>query len=430
MKTRDGKRPGVRWLIIGMAFLGTAINYIDRANLGVAEVMIRAELGLTKGQMGLILSAFFFTYAFGQLPAGWIVDRIGARLTYTGACLWWSFFTALTAAGTGFRSLFALRLCLGLGEAGAYPSNAKATSEWFPRKERGVASSIFDSGSRIGTALSLPLVSAILYYFGWRWSFVVSGVIGVIWASLWYAFYRRPEEHPWVTPEELKYIQDGGARSESKEAEISAQMRWRDLFAYRTVWGMALGFFCLSFVIYFYITWFPTYLREARGFTAMQVGTLGMIPPLIASVGGWCGGLLSDRLYRRGMSLTAARKIPIVLGMLGSSVIFFAAHAPDTVTAVALLSLSYASLAFAAAGVWALPGDVAPSPNLVGSLGGIQNCASNMAGIVLGPFMGYVLDFTKNDYVLCLSIAAGVGLFGALVYAFVVGKIEPLPLRK
>ncbi len=420
----------MRWLIIGMAFLGTAINYIDRANLGVAEVMIRAELGLTKGQMGLILSAFFFTYAFGQLPAGWIVDRIGARLTYTGACLWWSFFTALTAAGTGFRSLFALRLCLGLGEAGAYPSNAKATSEWFPRKERGVASSIFDSGSRIGTALSLPLVSAILYYFGWRWSFVVSGVIGVIWASLWYAFYRRPEEHPWVTPEELKYIQDGGARSESKEAEISAQMRWRDLFAYRTVWGMALGFFCLSFVIYFYITWFPTYLREARGFTAMQVGTLGMIPPLIASVGGWCGGLLSDRLYRRGMSLTAARKIPIVLGMLGSSVIFFAAHAPDTVTAVALLSLSYASLAFAAAGVWALPGDVAPSPNLVGSLGGIQNCASNMAGIVLGPFMGYVLDFTKNDYVLCLSIAAGVGLFGALVYAFVVGKIEPLPLRK
>lgn len=419
----------MRWLIIGMAFLGTAINYIDRANLGVAEVMIRTELGLTKGQMGLILSAFFFTYAFGQLPAGVIVDRIGARLTYTGACLWWSFFTALTAAGTGFRSLFAFRLCLGLGEAGAYPSNAKATSEWFPRKERAIASAIFDSGSRIGTALSLPLVSAVLYYFGWRWSFIVSGAVGILWAILWYAFYRRPEEHPWVTAEELAYIQEGGARSDRKEA-VAAQMRWRDLFKYRTVWGMALGFFCLSFVIYFYITWFPTYLREARGFTAMQVGTLGMIPPLVAAIGGWCGGLLSDRLYRRGMSLTAARKIPIVLGMLGSSVIFLAAHAPDTVTAVALLSLSYASLAFAAAGVWALPGDVAPSPNLVGSLGGIQNCASNMAGIVLGPFMGYVLDFTGNDYVLCLSIAAGVGLFGALVYAFVVGKIEPLPLRE
>jgi MFS transporter, ACS family, D-galactonate transporter len=423
------KRPGVRWLIIGMAFLGTAINYIDRANLGVAEAMIREDLGLTKGQTGLILSAFFFTYAFGQLPAGVIVDRVGARLTYTGACLWWSVFTALTAAGNGFRSLFAFRLLLGIGEAGAYPANAKAASEWFPRKERAIASAIFDSGSRIGTALSLPLISAVVYYFGWRWSFVISGFIGVAWAIAWYLFYRKPEEHSWVTAEELAYIQQGGARAEKAESADQRKVRWRDLFAYRTVWGMALGFFCLSFVIYFYITWFPTYLREARGFTALQVGTLGMIPPLVAAVGGWCGGLLSDRLYRRGMSLTAARKIPIVVGMTGSSVIFFAAHAPDTATAVALLSLSYASLAFAAAGVWALPSDVAPSPGLVGSLGGIQNCASNIAGIVLGPLMGYILDFTKNDYVLCLTIAACVGLFGALVYGFVVGKIEPLPYK-
>jgi MFS transporter, ACS family, D-galactonate transporter len=428
--TPNRKRSGVRWLIIGLAFLGTAINYIDRANLGVAEAMIRQELGLSKGQMGLILSAFFFTYAFGQLPAGWIVDRIGARLTYTGACLWWSCFTALTAAGSGFRSLFAFRLLLGIGEAGAYPANAKAASEWFPRKERAVASAIFDSGSRIGTAFSLPLISLVVYYFGWRWSFLVSGAIGILWAIVWYLFYRRPEEHSWVTPEELRYIQEGGARSEKTEVASVNKVRWRDLFAYRTVWGMALGFFCLSFVIYFYITWFPTYLREARGFSALQVGTLGMIPPLIAAVGGWCGGLLSDRLYRRGMSLTAARKIPIVTGMAGSSVIFLAAIAPDTTTAVALLSLSYASLAFAAAGVWALPGDVAPSPGLVGSLGGIQNCASNIAGIVLGPLMGYILDFTGNDYVLCLSIAAGVGLFGAFVYWFVVGRIEPLPLRK
>jgi MFS transporter, ACS family, D-galactonate transporter len=421
------KFKGVRWAVIGMAFLGTAINYIDRANLGVAEAIIREELGLSKGQMGLILSAFFFTYAFGQLPAGWIVDRLGARLTYTGACLWWSLFTAATALGNGFKSLFAFRLLLGIGEAGAYPANAKAASEWFPKKERALASSIFDSGSRIGTALSLPLISLVVHYLGWRWSFVISGLLGIAWATGWYLFYRTPDTHPWITPEELSYIKEGGARIETKEGE---KARWRDLFRYRTIWGMALGFFCLSFVIYFYITWFPTYLREARGFSALQVGTLGMIPPLVAAVGGWCGGLLSDRLFRRGLSLTAARKIPICLGMAGSSVIWLAALAPDTSTAVALLALSYASLAFAAAGVWTLPSDVAPSAGSVGSVGGIQNCASNIAGIVLGPLMGYILDFTGNDYVLCLGIAAGVGLFGALVYLFVVGRIEPLPLRK
>lgn len=414
-----------------MAFLGTAINYIDRANLSVAESYIRAEVGLSKAQMGFVLSAFFWTYAFFQLPFGWIVDRLGARLTYTFACLWWSFFTALTSLAGGFASLLGCRWLLGIGEAGAYPSNAKATAEWFPKHERALASSIFDSGSRIGTALSFPIVSFVISVFGWRWSFVVTAGLGVAWACAWFLFYRRPSEHAWASPEEVRYIAEGGGRSvDAKEAATDQKaLPWRELFGYRTVIGMALGFFCLSFVIYFFITWFPTYLREARGFTNEQIGTWGMIPPLIAAIGGWCGGIVSDRLVRRGIPLTLARKGPILVGMLGSSTIALAALAPSAAQAIAWLSLSYASLAFAAASVWALPGDVAPTPAHVGSLGGIQNCASNVAGIVLPPLVGLLLDRTGNNYVLPLALAGGVGVAGALVYAFVVGPIEPLPVR-
>jgi D-galactonate transporter len=415
-----------------MAFLGTAINYIDRANLGVAEFWIRDELHLTKAQMGFVLSGFFWAYAFSQLPGGWIVDRLGARLTYVGSCLWWSLFTALTALGRGFTSLLSCRLLLGMGEAGAYPSNAKATAEWFPRNERALASSIFDSGSRIGTAASLPIVSYIIARYGWRWSFAATAILGVLWAFAWLLFYRRPDEHPWANEEERRYIREGGARQldEKGSREAQQKLKWRGLFAYRTVWGMAIGFFCLSFVIYFFITWFPTYLREARHFSTADVGTWGALPPLIATFGGWIGGFASDRLARNGWSLTVARKVPIVIGMALSSVIGLAAHASTDMEVLAWLSLSYAGLACAAAGVWALPGDVAPTPAHVGSLSGIQNFASNLAGGILPPLVGILLDRTGNNYVIPLVLAGGAGLVGALVYWFIVGPIEPLPLRE
>src|SRR5262249_50925311 len=152
--------------------------------------------------------------------------------------------------------------------------------------ERALASAIFDSGSRLGTAIAFPLVSVVIAHFGWRWSFVASALLGIAWALAWWSIYRRPSEHPWAGEEGLSYLREGGARIDGG-AKGGATLRWSELFRYRTVWGMAVGFFCLSFVIYFYLTWFPTYLREARGFSAMEVGTLGMIPPLIATLGGW-----------------------------------------------------------------------------------------------------------------------------------------------
>ena len=270
--------PRLRWLMIGLCMAANAINYIDRANLAVAAPSMSKELGLDATDMGLILSGFFWTYAIMQLPFGYVADRVGARLSLVVAVVWWSACTALTAVGRGFLSLLGLRMLLGIGEAGAYPSFAKVAASWFPRSERSFASSIFDSGSRVGSALAIPLVSWVIATLGWRESFVVTGVLGFAWAVFWMWLYREPENHPKVSPEELARLRAAQERPKTVDAaDAQNQVPWLSLFRYRTVWGMMAGFFCLNFVIYFFITWFPTYLVKARGFSLAELGTLGSL---------------------------------------------------------------------------------------------------------------------------------------------------------
>lgn len=249
--------------MVFLAFLGLSINYIDRANLSVAIPYLDQELNLSKGEAGLILGAFFYTYAVFQLPMGYWVDRFGARLIFSVAVVWWSVFTAATALSRGFFSLFGLRLLLGVGEAGGYPSSAKVVSQWFPREERARATSIYDNGARVGTALALPIVTAVIAGFGWRASFAVTGALGFVWVLFWVLLYRTPHNHPRVSREEIEYIEAGGARTTDTEeprrdTRASGGIQWRDLFRYRTIWGMMLGFFCLNFVIYFLSPGFPT----------------------------------------------------------------------------------------------------------------------------------------------------------------------------
>ena len=416
--------PRLRWTIIFLCFLANTINYVDRANLAVATPFIRKELGIDAAAMGLILSGFFWTYSVMQLPAGWIVDRIGPRIAFAFAVVWWSVFTALTAFARGLGSMMACRLMLGVGEAGAYPSMAKVASLWFPVRERALASAIFDSGSRVGAVVSFPLVTWIIAISNWQTSFVVTGIIGLVWAVFWVIMYRDPERHAGVAPERLRELQ--AARSASYDK--SAHVPWLSLFRYRTIWGMMLGFFCLNFVIYFFITWFPSYLVQARGFSLAKLGTLGMLPGLVSIPGGWLGGLASDRLYRMGWSLTAARKTCLVGGMLTSSVITGSAFVSSVYAALALFAIAYAALAFTAASIWSLPGDVAPTRSHVASIGGIQNFASNLAGIVTTTFTGVMLAITKGSFIVPLVVAGALALVGAAMYLFVVGRIEPLPV--
>lgn len=432
-RTAAPRRPrgNVRWMIVGMCFLGTSINYLDRANLSIAMPDIVKQFGISHTVEGLILGAFFWTYALFQLPAGHFIDKFGARVTYAFAVVWWSVFTGLTAAATGVASLFGFRLGLGIGESAAYPANAKVVSKWFPKRERALATSIYDSGARFGSAVALPVVAFIIAGMGWQASFIITGAIGIVWAVGWYLWYRDPRHKAGLGRDELSYIEEGGARGDfetpAEGAADGVQPRWRQLFGYRTIWGMMLGFFCLNFVIYFFITWFPTYLTDARGFSLLKTGIYGVIPAIVAIFGGWLGGWVSDRIYDRTGDLNKARKICLVGGMLFSSVIALAVVVPSAAMALFLLSVSYASLTFAAASVWSLPADVSPTQGHVASIGGIQNFASNLAGVGSPFFVGALYDAT-GSFVVPLVVVGCIALVGAAAYAVIVKRVEPLPL--
>ncbi|MGF6612401.1 ACS family D-galactonate transporter-like MFS transporter [Paraburkholderia sp. WSM4175] len=411
----------IRWVVIFLCFLAIAVNYIDRANLAVAAPQIEKALGIGPAEMGFILSGFFWTYALMQMPFGWFVDRVGARIALPLAVGWWSVFTAATAVTTSVAGMFGCRLLLGVGEAGAYPSCAKLVSQWFEPKERAIATSIFDSGSRVGSALSIPVVALIIGTLGWKAAFVLTGLLGAVWIVGWFVIYRNPVRDAMVT-----------ARNAAPAAQARGgqdNVTWVSLFRHRTLWGMMLGFFCLNFVIYFFITWFPSYLVQTRGFSLKSLGTLGMIPALIAIPGGWLGGYVSDALFRRGWSLTAARKTCMVGGMLLSSVITLSAFTENTYLMLAFFGIAYGSLAFAAASIWSLPCDVAPTPRHVASIGGIQNFASNLAGIVITTFTGVMVAMTKGSFTIPLVVAGAFCFLGAFSYLFIVGRIEPLSLE-
>jgi sugar phosphate permease len=416
-----------RWLVIFFCFLAIAVNYIDRANLAVAAPHIMKDLGIGPAGMGLLLSGFFWTYAVMQLPFGWFIDRIGVRIALPLAVGWWSVFTAATAVASGFAAMFGCRLMLGAGEAGAYPSCAKLVSQWFGRDERALATSIYDSGSRTGSALSLPIVAAIIAALGWKASFVITGVLGAVWILGWIALYREPAANAAF---ERRKPAAKHVAAQSDTAPDAPAIRWSALFRYRTVWGMMFGFFCLNFVIYFFITWFPSYLVEVRGFSLKSLGTLGTLPAIASIPGGWFGGWLSDTLVKRGWSTTAARKTCIVGGMLLSSVITLTAVVPGIYEMLALFAVAYGSLAAAAASIWSLPADVAPTPQHVASLAGIQNFASNLAGIALTTFTGVMLQLTKGSFTIPLVVAGVFCVLGAVNYLFIVGRVEPLDTKR
>lgn len=414
----------MRWLIIFLCFVANAINFVDRANLAVAIPHIQAELYLSPAVTGFLLSGFFWTYAVMQLPAGWFIDRIGPRIALSVSVVAWSIVTMMTAAAQSLLHLMGCRLMLGVGEAGALPNFAKITALWFSSRERGFASSIFDSGSRFGAALALPLVAWLIDRYGWRMSFLVSGSLGFVWVMVWLSVYRDPDVGK--SPPDSSYV----PRSITlvPPAAPRAHISWLALFRYRTLWGMMLGFFCLNFTIYFFITWFPAYLMQTRGFSLFKLGTLGVLPAMCAIPGGWLGGIMSDCLYRRGWSLTRARKSCLVGGMLASSVITLSVFATSTWVCLMFFSLAYASLAFTGAIVWTLPAEVAPSQAHVASIAGIQNFAANLGGIVISTFTGLMLSMTHGSFMIPLCVAGALCLLGAFSYLCIVGEIEPLPI--
>ena len=419
------RRFGTRWLMIGVTALGLTIAYVDRASLSIAIPFIQQEYGFDQVWKGFVLSAFFWSYAAFQIPSGWLIDKLGVRLVYAVAVIWWSFWTAMTAVAQGVNSLVGLRLMLGIGEAPVAPCGVKVVSQWFPRHERAFAASIADTGQQLGSALSLPIITTLIAFSGWRLAFIVIGVVGVLWVLLWLTLFQTPRQSKRLPADELAHIEAAGARIEATPA--TGAVKWRDLLRHRTVWGMMLGYICRAYAVYFFITWYPSYLVEVHHFSLKQLGIYGAIPPFLAIISTWCGGLFSDALVARGIRLGVARKVPIISALALASAIIFAAYAETAAAALAFLTLAMCSSAFAAGSVLALPADVAPTPETVGSIAALQNFGAQIGGILSPIITGVLLAADHGSYRLPLISAGVICLTGALVYAFMV-QVERLPI--
>jgi MFS transporter, ACS family, D-galactonate transporter len=402
------------------------ITYLDRSNISITAPAMRKELGIDTVHMGWILSAFGWTYAFCQIPGGWLVDRIRPRYFYPAILILWSVATAWLGIVGSIATLFAVRLVIGALEAPSYMINNQVVTSWFPDRERGGAIGFYISGQFIGLAFLQPLLVWLVAEHGWRAVFFTTGFGGVAWGVIWWLTYRTPRESKRVNAAEIELIETGGGLVDLGSAEANKQKRklgWADLgtvFKYRKLWGVYIGQFAVTSCQWFFLTWFPTYLVEFRHLSILKSGIYVSLPFIAAFVGTQLAGFLSDRILRSGRTLGTARKAPIIFGLLLSSSIVGAnfVDAPELV--IAFMALAFFGNGMASIG-WSLISHVAPR-QLIGLTGGTFNFISNLSGITTPLIIGYLAQ--GGNFAPGLSYIATVAVIGALAYILMIGKLE------
>lgn len=426
------KKTNIRYVILAMIFLVTTFNYVDRATLSIAAPVMSKELGFDAVSMGLAFSAFGWSYTSLQIPGGWVLDKYGARLVYGAGLILWSIFTFFQAFvgffGYAFIALFALRFLMGVAETPAFPTNSRLTVMWFPTHERGFATSVYQSAQYFALAAFTPIMAWILHAFSWHHIFAWAGGLGIILGLVWLKYVKEPKQHPGVNQAELDYIQAGGGIANLGEKK--AEIKWsqvRALVQNRMMLGVYLGQFCLTTITWFFLTWFPTYLIQAKGMSILKVGFVASIPALAGFIGGMIGGLGSDWLLRRGKSLTVARKTPIVLGLFLSSSIIAANYVSSEVFVIGVMSLAFFAKGVGNLG-WCIVSDTSPK-ELLGISGGIFNFFGNIASIVTPLAIGFILKAT-GSFNGALVYVGLVGLLGAFSYLFIVGDIKRLEISE
>jgi len=424
MNTTLRKKSKVRWIVAALMWAAIAINYLDRAIIAAVSPALITEFSLTAEEMGWIMSGFFWTYALLQIPAGWLADKIGQKKTLGWAVGWWSVATAMMGIATGFKSLLVMRFILGAGEAAAYPSNAGIASRWFPDKERSFVSGLFDSASKFGGAVAMPLIVWLIVVFDWRITFIIFGSLGIIWVLFWLVFYTdTPEKHNMINQEEIDYIRAGQAQKHSADAKPA--MRWYQLLRYKSIWAMCLGFFTINYTSYFFITWLPAYLVKEKGMDLLTMGFVAALPLLCGMVAEITAGWASDRMHSSGRySLTFTRKSILILGMALALCVGFAPLTDSVVLTVILLCVARSGTAIAASQVWSLPGDVAPN-NMVSTVAGLQNTISNFGG-AFGPIITGIIVTTTGNFTWALIFSAILLGLGMLNYIFLLGKVKQI----
>ncbi len=406
-------------LSLALLVICGVINYMDRATLSVANEFIRADLGLSLGQMGVLLSAFSWSYALCQLPVGALVDRVGPRWLLGIGLVIWSVAQAAGGLCATFGWFVIARIALGIGEAPQFPAAARVVSNWFPPRSRGTPTGIYNSASPLGVALAPLCLAPLIAATSWHWAFFVTGGLGLVAAVFWVALYRDPVREK-MTIEERAYLDAGVAAEAAPTMSFAA---WSALFRHRTTWGMMLGFFGSVYLNWVYLTWLPGYLRTERHMELTSAGLVASIPFLCGFAGALVAGWASDRVARLASSPLSGRRNAVVVATLGMVAFTIpAALVESNVAAVACISVVIFLANASSACAWSLATVAAP-PSRIASLGAIQNFAGFLGGALAPILTGYIAQ--TWSFVPALLTGAAIAFVGAMSYLFLV--VRPVP---
>ncbi|QQE78146.1 MFS transporter [Alicyclobacillus sp. SO9] len=413
-----------RWGIALLIGIGVVINYFDRTNISVATKPLMSDFHLTDGQMGILLSSFGWSYALLQIPIGTLLDKVGVKWLMRIGTLLWSAATLLTAVVSGMGFIIVARVLLGAAEAPAFPGASKATGYWFPRQERGLATSAFDAAAKLSNVIGVPLVAWSVMEWGWRGGFVVTGILSFLFAIAYWIWYRDPKEDRKLTKAEYDFIVEGGAQ-ETGEAPGGVMRNLGYVLKQRKVWGLTIGFAAYGYSFYLFLSWLPGYLENQMHMSVLKSGWYTVVPWIIATltdiiIGGW----LVDYLIKRGFNPTRVRKTLLVIGMVLGLSVAGAAFTNNPNVAIIFISIALGGLAFSAPIGWSIPALIAPK-GTVGTVGSIMNFVNNVMGIAAPIVTGFIAGGT-GSFGLGFLVAAVVLVIGILSYLFLLPDMEQI----
>ena len=412
-RVRSRQRLGLLLLV-----LSGALNYVDRATLAVANPLVRHDLGISVAGMGVLLSAFLWAYAFSQLPAGLLVDRVGARRMLSAGLALWSLAQLLGGLVGGFNQFFAARLLLGVGESPQSPASARVVRDWFNIGRRGTATGIWNCSSTLGSAIAVPLLTLLMLHFGWRWMFGCMGGAGLLLAGVFYGLHRDPADTTLDAAERADLEDGDGTRG------MVTLHAWRRLFAYRTSWGMIAGFFGCIYVLWIYNAWLPGYLETDRHMSISRTGWVAAVPFLFGVVGSLAGGRLVDWLVVRGVSPINSRKLPMAAALLGTAVFtVLAAEVRSNAVAIGCISVSLFLIYVSTAAAWAMAPVAAPA-SATASLGAIQNFGGYVGG-ALAPTVTGLIGQATGSFRSALLAGAAIAALAAMAYLVMIKGVIP-----
>jgi len=409
-----------RWVICALLLLGTTKNYMDRQVVGVLKTTLQHEFGWSEIDYGNLVFAFQAAYAVGMLAVGRFIDRVGTRAGYAVAMAFWSLASMAHGLGSSLASFIYARTALGFGEAGVFPASIKTVAEWFPQKERALATGIFNAGANLGAILTPLLIPWITIRFGWRWAFVITGALGAGWVVAWLLLYRKPDAHPFCSALELEYI--------LRDHELpTAKVGWRSLLGHRQTWAFAAAKFLTDPIWWFYLFWIPGFLQQVHGVNLARLGLPVIVIYLISDVGSVAGGWLSSTLIQRGFTVNAARKLAMLACAVSVTPVVLAYRVPGMWLAVVLIGLAAAAHQGFSANLFTLASDMFPR-NAVASVVGIGGMAGAIGGMLIAKTVGYVLEKT-GSYWIPFLIAGLAYLVALAVIQWLMPRLEPIRAR-